>query len=190
MLNHRQRSRKAWAKGDFMPRRGSRLLISLLLLALGAPAQAATSLEAGAMGSLQRTDAGTRGVLALRWDGLQPNAAGSDLGLSVFSGPMPDGWSGKSTHLGVVGAMLDLGMVYNASVGARLLVPRLALTALGTAGEGGGGAFLSLVSGVGFVSLPQRGVGFRADADVRWLFKPTEQIWSLSVGPVWPGGSR
>jgi hypothetical protein len=173
-----------------MPRLGGPLITSLLLMALGAPAQAATSLEAGAMGSLLRTDAGGRGLLGMRWDGLQPNAAGSDLGLGVFSGPMPDSWSGKSTHLGVVGAFLDVGMVYNASVGARLLVPRLALTVLGTAGEGGGGAFLSLVSGVGFVSLPQRGVGFRGDADVRWLLKPSEQIWSVSVGPVWPGTSR
>jgi hypothetical protein len=40
---------------------------------------------------------------------------------------------------------------------------------------------------VGLASLPEHGVGARADATLRWVFSPSELWLAVTLGLVWPG---
>lgn len=161
------------------------LVACLLCLVMASPARAAGSLDVGGLASLDRSDGGIRALAGLRFSGLRPGAAGSDLGISAFAG------NGTGTHLGVVGVILDLGAVYSVPLeGSGLLVPRVGLSALATAGEGGGGTDLGVVLGVGAVLLPDQGVGARVDANLRWLPSPSELVLGVTVGPTWGGQPR
>lgn len=151
------------------------------LSACALPAGAATSLEAGGIGSLDRSDIGIGALIGLRFQKLQPGATGSDVGISVFANPGGNhsAWAGLILDMGVAkGLPLDSGAFF---------VPRVGFTALGGAGEGGGLAKAGLVAGAGLVSLPERGVGARADATVRWVFSPSELWLAVTLGLVWPG---
>jgi hypothetical protein len=169
-----------------MPRDARWLTVCWALLALSAVrANAATSLEAGGLWSLERSDGGVRGLAGLRFGGLESGRASSHFGLSAFAG------NGTGTHLGTVGLMVDLGAGYAAPLGAGgRLVPSLGFTALASAGEGGGGAVLGIMAGVGAVAVPEHGVGARLDATLRWLPSPSEFVLALTAGLVWPGQQR
>lgn len=164
-----------------MPRCERVLLACVLFLIISSPpTRAAGSLDVGGLSSLERSDGGIRALAGLRFSGLRRGGAGSDLGISAFAG------NGIGTHLGLVGVIVDLGAVYGVPIsGTGLIVPRLGLSALGTAGEGGGGTDLGVVAGVGAVSLPDRGVGARIDANLRWFPSPSELVLGVTVGLAW-----
>jgi hypothetical protein len=163
-----------------MPRVDRWLIVCLLLSPLCAlPASAATSLEAGGIGSLDRSDIGIGGLVGLRFQDLRSGAAGSDFGLSAFANPGQNhsAWAGAILDLGVAkGVPLDSGMLF---------VPRVGFTALGAVGEGGGAAKVGLVGGLGVASLPERGVGARLDGTLRWVFSPSELWLAVTLGLVW-----
>jgi hypothetical protein len=164
-----------------MPRVDRWRIVCLVLLPLcPLKASAATSLEAGGLWSLERSDGGIRGLAGLRFGGLESGRASSHFGLSAFAG------NGTGTHLGTVGLILDLGAGYAAPLGAGgRLVPSLGFTALASAGEGGGGVDLGIMAGVGAVAVPEHGVGARLDATLRWLPSPSEALLAVTVGLVW-----
>ena len=162
-----------------MPR-AVRWLLLCWALSAGVPvASAATSLEAGGIGSLDRSDIGIGALLGLRFQDLRRGATGSDFGLSVFANP------GQS-HSAWAGAILDLGVAHGLPLDSgALFVPRVGFTALGAVGEGGGAAKAGLVAGLGVASLPERGVGARSDGPWRWLFTPSELWLAVTLGLVW-----
>lgn len=157
--------------------------LCLMSLSAGAlSARAATSLEAGGIGSMERSDAGIGLLAGLRFEGLRRQAAGSNVGISVFAN------SGGSSGAAWAGAAFDLGAGYGMPLASGgLLVPRAGFTALGTVGEGGGGLWAGVMAGLGAVSLPEHGVGARVDATVRWVFSPSELLLAVTLGLVWPG---
>jgi hypothetical protein len=168
-----------------LPPIASPLLLCLALLAVAAvPASAATSLEAGGIGALDRSDIGIGGLVGLRFQDLRSGAAGSDFGLSAFANP-------GQNHSAWAGAILDLGVAKGVPLDSgTLFVPRLGFTALGAVGEGGGAAKVGLVGGLGVAALPERGVGVRLDGTLRWVFSPSELWLAVTLGLVWPGQKR
>ena len=162
---------------------GSRLATSLVtVLLFAAPAIASTSLEGGVI--VPSSEATRQPSLGIRFGPARPGTSGAEIGLTLFDGNEVSGVeAGAITDLGY-GRAIPLGT--NAS-----FVPRLGVTALGAVGEGGGGIAAGLVVAAGVVLLPTDRLGLRLDLGYRALASgfayDSEQLWSVSMGIVWPG---